>query len=181
MPKIDVTFDIDANGIVHVNAKDQGTGREQSITITGSGTLDRTEVERMVDDAKAHAEEDHKRKELAEARNNGDAIAYQVEKQITDLGEKLAPAEKATLEQGVKEVREAVAGEDVARIRTATQNLQNSMMQVSQRIYEAAAGSQAGGAGPQAGGAGATGDGHAGAQEQPGGDDVIDAEYKETK
>ncbi len=119
VPKIDVTFDIDANGIVHVSAKDQGTGREQSITITGSSTLDRSEVDRMVNDAKAHSEEDRQRKELAEARNNADALAYQVEKQITDLGEKLSAADKSTLEQGVKEVREATAGEDVARMRTA--------------------------------------------------------------
>jgi len=174
VPKIDVTFDIDANGIVHVSAKDQGTGREQSITITGSSTLDRSEVDRMVSDAKAHAEDDRKRRELAEARNNGDALAYQVEKQITDLGEKLTASDKSTLEQGVKDVREAVAGEDVARIRTATQNLQNSMMQVSQRIY-AEAGAQAGG--PQAGPGGAGG--YGGTQEQQGGEDVIDAEYKE--
>ena len=134
VPKIDVTFDIDANGIVHVSAKDQGTGREQSITITGSSTLDRSEVDRMVNDAKAHAEDDRQRKELAEARNNADTLAYQVEKQITDLGDKLNAADKSALEQGVKEVRDAMGSEDVARIRSTSQNLQNSMMQVSQRI-----------------------------------------------
>ncbi len=138
VPKIDVTFDIDANGIVHVNAKDQGTGREQSITITGSSTLDRSEVERMVNDAKSHAEEDRTRKDLAEARNNADTLAYQVEKQITDLGDKLSAADKSTLEQGVNDVREAAKTEDIERMRSTSQNLQNSMMQVSQRIYESA-------------------------------------------
>jgi molecular chaperone DnaK len=170
VPKIEVTFDIDANGIVHVSAKDQGTGREQSITITGSSTLDRGEVDRMVSDAQAHAEEDRKKRELAETRNTADSLAYQVEKQITELGEKLTEADKSTLEAGVKEVRDALEGEDVTRIRTAMQNLQNSMGQVSQRIYEAA--------GPQPG-AEAGPDG--GTEQQPGGEDVIDAEFKETK
>ena len=173
VPKIDVTFDIDANGIVHVSAKDQATGREQSITITGSSTLDKSEVDKMVRDAQAHAEEDRQRRETAEARNSADTLAYQVEKQIADLGEKLSPADKSTLEQGVKEVRDAMAGDDVARIRTATQSLNNSMMQVSQRIYEAM-GAQAGPDGAQAGGGTQT--------PPPGGDeDVIDADYKETK
>jgi molecular chaperone DnaK len=170
-----VTFDIDANGIVNVGAKDQATSRQQSITITGSGTLDKTEIERMVHDAESHAEDDKKRKELAEVRNTADSLAYQVEKQITDLGDKLNAADKATLEQGVKEVRDAAQTEDVAAIRTTTQNLQNQMMQISQRIYEAAGAAagtqQAQDQGPQ--------DGAAGAQRQPGGDDVIDAEYKE--
>jgi len=174
IPKIDVTFDIDANGIVNVSAKDQATSRQQSITITGSGTLDKREVERMVSDAQSHAEEDRKRKELAEARNAGDSLAYQIEKQIADLGDKLTTADKSTLEQGVKDVREAIAGEDVARIRTATTNLQNAMMQISQRIYEAGGpqGGQQGGpqGGPQAGEGG----------KKEGGEDVIDVDYRES-
>ncbi|MHB9026674.1 MAG: molecular chaperone DnaK [Armatimonadota bacterium] len=174
IPKIEVTFDIDANGIVNVSAKDQGTGRQQSITITGSGTLDKSEVEKMVRDAEAHAEEDKQVKELAEARNAGDSLAYQVEKQITELGEKISADDKVTLEQGVKEVRDAIATEDVARIRTATQNLNNSMMQASQKIYESATA-----AGAQPGGEGQAGPG--GQAEQPGGEDVIDAEYKESE
>ncbi len=171
IPKIDVTFDIDANGIVNVSAKDQATGRQQSITITGSGTLDKSEVERMVNDAQSHAEEDKVRKELAEGRNAGDTLAYQVEKQITELGDKLTAADKEMLESGVKAVRDAIAGEDLARIRSATQELNNNMMQVSQRIYESTGGAQ-----QQPGG------GPGGAQEQPaGGEDIIDAEYKESK
>ncbi|HEY3418730.1 MAG TPA: molecular chaperone DnaK, partial [Armatimonadota bacterium] len=174
VPKIEVTFDIDANGIVNVSAKDQGTGRQQSITITGAGTLDKSEVEKMVRDAEAHAEEDKRLKELAEARNAGDSLAYQVEKQITDLGEKISPADKTTLEQGVKEVRDAIATEDVARMRTATQNLNNSMMQASQKIYESAtAGEAQPGGGQQQAGPGEQ-------PQQPGGEDVIDAEYKES-
>jgi molecular chaperone DnaK len=173
VPKIDVTFDIDVNGIVHVRAKDQATGREQSITITGAGTLDHAEVERMVNEAQTHADEDRIRKELAEARNAADTIAYQVEKQITELGDKLSADEKSTLEEGVRTVREAMNGEDVAAIRAAMQELQDRMMRISQRMYEAAGAEQPGpgaGEGPQAG---------AQAGAQPGGDDVIDAEYKE--
>lgn len=173
IPKIEVTFDIDANGIVNVSAKDQATGRQQSITITGSGTLDKSEIERMVHDAEAHSEEDKKHKELAEVRNSADSLAYQVEKQITDLGDKLSATDKSTLEQGVKLVRDAAQTEDVASIRTETQNLQNQMMQVSQRIYEATAGS----AQPESqAGPGAEPDS---AQQKPGGDDIIDAEFKE--
>ncbi len=170
VPKIDVTFDIDVNGIVHVRAKDQATGREQSISITGSGTLDHAEVERMVDEAQAHAEEDRRRKELAETRNAADTIAYQVEKQITELGDKLTAEEKSGLEDGVRDVRAAMNGEDIAATRAAMQALQDRMMRVSQRMYEAAGAGQPGpDAGPEAGPAGAP----------PGGDDVIDAEYKE--
>jgi molecular chaperone DnaK len=168
IPQIEVTFDIDANGIVNVSAKDNATGRQQNITITGAGALDKSEIDKMVRQAAEHAEEDKRLKELAEARNTADALAYQVEKQIVDLAEKIAPPDKEALEQGVKDVREAMATEDVTRMRTATQNLQNTMMQVSQRIYEAA------GAGPQAGPAGEKAD-----AKQPDGDDVIDAEFKE--
>jgi molecular chaperone DnaK len=172
VPKIDVTFDIDVNGIVHVRAKDQATSIEQSITITGAGTLDRSEVERMVNEAQSHADEDRRLKEIAEARNAADSIAYQVEKQITELGDKLQADEKSELEASVKQVRDLMVGEDVAAIRAAMQELQDKMMRVSQRLYEATGGAQQPGpgaeAGPQAGGA-----------QQPGGDDVIDAEYKE--
>jgi len=157
---------------VHVSAKDQATGREQSITITGSGTLDKSEIDRMVSEAQAHAEDDRQRRELAEARNAADSLAYQVEKQIADLGDKLSGDDKAALEQGVKDVRAAMDGEDVARIRNATQELNNKMMTVSQRIYEsmgaaAQPGGEQPGAGPQA-------------QQQPGGEDVIDADYRES-
>ncbi len=172
VPKINVTFDIDANGIVNVSAKDQATARQQSITITGSTTLDKHEVERMVNEAQSHAEEDKKRKELAEARNAADTLAYQVEKQIGELGDKISAADKSTLESGVKEVREAAVGEDVARIRTATDNLQKTMMGISQRIYEA--GAQAGPqGGPQAG--------PQGEQKPAGGEEeIIDTEYRES-
>ena len=175
VPQVEVTFDINTNGIVNVSAKDKATGREQTITITGSGTLDKSEIERMVQDAEAHAEEDKQKKELAEARNTADSLAYQVEKQITDLGEKIPAAEKTTLEQGIQTVRDAAKGEDLASIRSATQKLQDQAMQVTQKVYEAtaAAGQAEGGAQP-----GAAGDGQ---KPHDGGDDVIDAEFKETK
>ena len=173
VPKVEVTFDIDVNGIVNVSAKDQATSRQQSITITGAGTLDKSEIERMVRDAELHADEDMKLKELAEARNAADTLAYQVEKQITDLGEKISAEDKTKLEDGIKTVRDASQGDDISAMRAATQDLQNAMMQVSQKVYEAAA-AQPGGEQP----GGAT-DGAAGTQSGPGGDDVIDAEYKE--
>ncbi len=171
VPKIEVTFDIDANGIVNVSAKDQATGRQQNITITGSSTLDKSEVDRMVSDAQAHAEEDKRMKEVIETRNHADSLAYQVEKQITDLGDKITAEDKETLELGVKELREASAGEDMEKIRTSMDSLQKKMGEVSQRVYEAT-GAQPGAEGEQP---------EAGTPPPPGGDDVIDADFKETK
>jgi len=175
VPQIEVTFDINANGIVNVSAKDKATGREQMISITGSGTLDKTEIERMVRDAEAHAEEDKQKKELAEARNAADSLAYQVEKQITDLGDKIPAEDKTALEQGIQAVRDASQGEDLAAIRSSTQNLNNQAMQITQKVYEATAA-----AGEPEGGAQA---GTPGGAQQPhgGGEDVIDAEFKESK
>jgi len=168
VPKIDVTFDIDANGIVNVSAKDQATNNSQSITITGSGTLDKTEVERMVSDAEANAEADKQKKSLAEAKNNADSMAYQVEKQVSDLGDKIEANDKADVEKLIADVREKGNGEDVEAINAAIQALQNKMMEVSQKVYQ-----QTGAQGGQE----AT-DANAGAQ-NTGGDEVIDAEYKE--
>jgi len=168
VPKIDVTFDIDANGIVNVSAKDQATNNSQSITITGSGTLDKTEVERMVSDAEANAEADKQKRALAEAKNNADSMAYQVEKQVSDLGDKIEANDKADVEKLIADVREKGNGEDVEAINAAIQALQNKMMEVSQKVYQ-----QTGAQGGQE----AT-DANAGAQ-NTGGDEVIDAEYKE--
>ena len=168
VPKIDVTFDIDANGIVNVSAKDQATNNSQSITITGSGTLDKTEVERMVSDAEANAEADKQKRSLAEAKNNADSMAYQVEKQISDLGDKVEANDKADVEKLIADVREKGNGEDVEAINAAIQALQNKMMEVSQKVYQ-----QTGAQGGQE----AT-DANTGAQ-NTGGDEVIDAEYKE--
>ena len=171
IPKIDVTFDIDANGIVNVSAKDQATNNSQSITITGSGTLDKTEVEKMVNDAASHAEEDKKKRELAEVKNNADTITYQVEKQITDLGDKVEATDKSELETLISAVREKSATEDIADINAAIQSLQNKMMEVSQKIYQQT-GAQTEADAAENGGTESTGQAN-------NGDEVIDAEYKE--
>jgi molecular chaperone DnaK len=132
LPQIEVTFDIDANGILNVTAKDKATGREQKVTITASTNLQKNDIERMVQEAKTHASEDEKRKELAEARNLGDNAAYQVEKSIKDQGAKLPEAQTSNLTAKIQELRTALAGEDVASIRKLTDELQALYSQVMQ-------------------------------------------------
>jgi molecular chaperone DnaK len=170
IPKIEVSFDIDANGILNVSAKDLGTGRQQSITITGSTTLDKSDVERMVREAEQHADEDKRRREEAETRNRVDSLAYQAEGVLRDMGDKIPAQEKGELQRAIDEAREALKGDDMARINSAGQNLEQTMYRTSQAAYQAQA-QQGGpaGEGPQA----------AGAEAQPG-EEVIDAEFKET-
>jgi molecular chaperone DnaK len=139
MPQIEVTFDIDANGILSVNAKDLGTGKEQKIEIKGGSGLDESEVERMIKDAEAHADEDRAQRELAEARNVGENAAYQAEKQLEELGDKVDDSNKQEIEAAIKEVREALASDDADEIKSKTDALQAAFQQVSQQIYEAAA------------------------------------------
>jgi molecular chaperone DnaK len=133
VPQIEVTFDIDANGIVHVSAKDLGTGKEQRITVTGSTKLSEEEIEKMVAEAEKHAEEDRKKKELAEARNNADNLAYQVEKSLKEVGDKVSAQDKEAVEKKLAEVKEALKGDDAARIKQLTEEL----MEVSRKIGEA--------------------------------------------
>ncbi len=166
VPQIEVTFDIDANGIVNVSAKDKATGNEQKITITNTGGLSKDEVEKMRRDAEAHAEEDRKRKELVEARNSADAAIYTAEKTMRDAGDKLSADQKSKLEGAVTKVREAAAKEDIPAITTATNEL-------TQAVYEVNAAVFSGGEQP----AGAT----AGASSKPDGDNVVDADYEEVK
>ncbi|MGQ0570137.1 MAG: molecular chaperone DnaK [Armatimonadota bacterium] len=170
VPQIEVTFDIDANGILHVTAKDTASGREQSIKITGSSTLDKTEVDRMVKDAEQYAADDQTKRETAEARNRGDSLAYQVEKLLKDHGEKIAADERGTVESALKELREALEGQDTERIKRATDAVQQASYKLSEEMYKATAGAPTGAA---AGSAGAAPGGQA-----KSGDDVIDAEYK---
>ena len=170
VPQIEVSFDIDANGILTVTAKDKETGKEQKITITGSTQLSQDEIERMVKDAQAHTEEDKRRREEIEVRNNADSIAYQVERQISDLGDRAPVNEKARAEQLTAEVRELVKNNssDLTRLRQLTSDLQQIVYALSSAAYGKAtsAGARAGGAGDaQSGGT----------------DDVIDAEFKQTK
>ena len=123
VPQIEVTFDIDANGIVHVSAKDRATGKEQSMTITGQSSLAKDDIERMVKDAEAHAEDDRRRKEEAEVRNNADTLVYQTEKLLKDQGEKFQGDEKEKVETALGSLKEALAGSDVEAIKTATETL----------------------------------------------------------
>lgn len=139
IPQIEVTFDIDANGIVHVSAKDRATGKEQSITITGQSTLTSDEIDQMVKDAEAHAEEDAKRREEVEIRNNADSLVYQTEKLLTDEGEKMPDTEKADVEEALAELKTAIGGEDNDAIKEATDKLIQASQVVGTRLYEQAA------------------------------------------
>jgi molecular chaperone DnaK len=168
VPQIEVTFDIDANGIVHVSAKDRATGKEQSMTITGQSSLPKDDIDRMVRDAESHAAEDRRRREEAEVRNNADTLVYQTDKLLREQGDKISGPEKEKVEQGLSSLKEALAGSDVEAIRGATETLVTASQEFASRLYEqagpsAAAGGQPGEAGPEG-------------QQQPADDEVVDAE-----
>ena len=175
VPQIEVTFDIDANGILNVTAKDKGTGKEQSISITGASTLDKSDVDRMVNEAEQNAAADKERREKIERKNQADSLAYQAEKQLQELGDKVPEADKTKVEGLVKDLREAVAKEDDEQIKKLTPELQQALFAVGSNIYQQAGGDAAAGAGagaaPQDGGPTPPG----------GGDDVIDADFTESK
>ncbi|MCI2419595.1 molecular chaperone DnaK [Saccharopolyspora sp. K220] len=169
MPQIEVTFDIDANGIVHVSAKDLGTGKEQSMTITGGSALPKDDIDRMVKDAEAHADEDKKRREEAEARNQAETLVYQTEKVLKENDEKLPSDVKEKVQTSINEVNEALKGDDVAAISAAVEKLATDSQALGQALYADAGANAAAGAG-----AGAAGDA-AGASSSSA-DDVVDAE-----
>jgi molecular chaperone DnaK len=176
MPQIEVTFDIDANGIVHVSAKDLGTGKEQSMTITGGSALPKEEIDRMMKDAEAHAEEDRKRREEAEVRNQAETLVYQTEKFIKDNDEKLPTDVKDKVNSALGEAQEALKGNDIAAIRSAMEKLATESQALGAALYQQQAGASADGATAGAGaGAGASAGG-SGAGASAGGDDVVDAE-----
>ncbi|QHT60271.1 molecular chaperone DnaK [Paenibacillus lycopersici] len=167
VPQIEVTFDIDANGIVNVSALDKGTGKSQKITITSSGGLSDEEIDRMMKDAELNAEEDRKRRELVEAKNNADQLVYSVDKTIKDLGDKVDAGEIAKANEAKEKVTAAIATDDVEKINAATQELTEIIQQLSVKLYEQAqAAGGAEGAGPEAGGP------------QGGKDNVVDADYE---
>ncbi len=139
VPQIEVTFDIDANGIVHVSAKDRATSKEQSMTITGQSSLAKDDIERMVKDAEAHAEDDRRRKEEAEVRNNADSLVYQTEKLLKDQGEKFQGDEKEKVDSALSGLKEALAGSDLEAIKSSTETLLTASQTFSQRLYEEAA------------------------------------------
>jgi molecular chaperone DnaK len=170
VPQIEVTFDIDANGILNVSAKDLGTGKEQKISITGSSGLSKEEVDKMQKEAEAHAEEDRKAKETIEIRNNADNLAYQCEKQLKELGDKVDGASKKTVDDAIEKVREALKGSDSDAIKTAYDDLQAKFQEVTTAAYKQAAASASGPA-PQPEDA-------SDAEPQAKKDDVVDAEFE---
>jgi len=135
MPQVEVTFDIDANGILHVTAKDKASGKEQKITVTASTNLNKSDIEKMVHEARQHESEDKKRKEIIEAKNTADNLAYQTEKTLKDLGDKVSADEKSKIEAKVADVRAAAQTEDVERIKKVTEDLQNAFYAISQQLY----------------------------------------------
>ena len=139
MPQIEVTFDIDANGIVHVSAKDKATNNEQSMTITGQSSLDKDVIDQMVQDAETHAEEDKSRREEAEVRNNADNLVYQTEKMLTDQAENISEEEKSTVQEKLTELKTLLDGDDIESIKNATEALMAASQEFGQRIYESAA------------------------------------------
>ncbi|MGH9281205.1 MAG: molecular chaperone DnaK [Acidimicrobiales bacterium] len=147
IPQIEVTFDIDANGIVHVSAKDRGTGKEQSMTITGQSSLNRDEIQRMVRDAETHAEEDRARREEAETRNNADTLVYQTERMLRDYAEKVSEDDRAKIEAALAEVKEALRGTDLGAVRSAHERLVASTQSFAQKLYESASQGDGGGGG----------------------------------
>ena len=139
MPQIEVTFDIDANGIVHVSAKDKATNNEQSMTITGQSSLDKDVIDQMVQDAETHAEEDKSRREEAEVRNNADNLVYQTEKMLTDQAENISEEEKSIVQEKLTELKTLLDGDDIESIKNATEALMVASQEFGQRIYESAA------------------------------------------
>jgi molecular chaperone DnaK len=166
IPQIEVTFDIDANGILNVKAQDKATGREQKVTITASTNLEKNDVERMVQEAKKHESEDRKRRDLAEARNQGDTLAYQAEKALNELGDKVPSSDRQSIEKKVADLREAVKGDDLQRIKQLTEEVQQASYALSQQMY--AQQQQPEGEGTQGGGAPGSEEG-----------DVVEGEFRE--
>ncbi|MGB2896753.1 MAG: molecular chaperone DnaK [Anaerolineales bacterium] len=143
LPQIEVTFDIDTNGIINVKAQDKATGKEQKVTITASTNLDKDDVERMVQESKAHATDDRKRRELADARNEGDSLAYQAEKALRDLGEKVPEKDREQIEEKVAALREVIQGEDMSEIKRLTEEVKQASHALSQQMYAQEADTQA--------------------------------------
>jgi molecular chaperone DnaK len=172
MPQIEVTFDIDANGILHVSAKDKATGKENKITIKANSGLSEEEIQRMVKDAEVHAAEDKRSLELVTARNQGDALAHSVKKSLAEFGDKVGADERSKIEAALKELEEAIKGDDKARIEAKTEALAKASQKLGERMYAEAqaAGADAGAQGAQAGGAGKKAE-----------ENVVDAEFTEVK
>jgi len=169
VPQVEVTFDIDANGILNVSAKDKATGKEQKITITASTNLNQADIDRMVREAQTHAAEDRRLRELIQARNQADSVIYATERSLRELGDQLDPSDRQQIEERVEELRQAMQGEDLARIRSATEALQQASYALGQQLYQ----QQQAAGGPPPGGPGPRGDG--GGEDE----DVVEGEFRE--
>jgi molecular chaperone DnaK len=174
VPQIEVTFDIDANGIVNVSAKDLATNKEQSIKITASSGMSKEDIEKAIRDAEMHAEEDHKKKELVEARNHADSLIYSTEKSLKDLGEKVDAGTRSNVEQAIADLRKAVESEDVSEIKRLSESLTQTSHKLAEAIYKQTAQSEQAEAGAEAGA-----QGEAGSASQD--EDVVDADFEEVK
>jgi molecular chaperone DnaK len=150
VPQIEVAFDIDANGILNVTATDKATGKAQKITVTASTNLEQNEVERLVREAEVNRAADEQRQQVAQARNDADTLVYQAEKALRDLGGKLSASDRATIEQQIDDVKAAIATDDVSRIRTATEALQNATYALSQQMYSDTSAASGGSSNPTA-------------------------------
>ena len=178
VPQIEVSFDIDANGIVHVNAKDLGTGKEQSIKITASSGLSEAEIQKLVREAEQHAEEDKRRKELIETRNHADSLVYSVEKNVKEFGEKIDAAEKTKIEEAITKTKKALEGDDIDAIKKAQDELMTVSHKLAEAMYAKTAGGQ-GGPGADSGTQQQAGDPQQASSKKN--DDVVDADFEEVK
>jgi len=172
MPQIEVTFDIDANGIVQVSAKDKATGKEQQIRIQASGGLSEADIDRMVKDAEAHAEEDKRKRELVEAKNSADALIHTTERTLNEAGEKVSQGDRDAVQQAIQALKDTLGGDDAAQIKSKTEALAQASMKVGEALYKAQQAEQAAageGGGPSPGGSGAGG----------ANDKVVDADFEE--
>jgi len=161
-PQVEVTFDIDANGILNVSAKDRATGKEQKITITASTNLSKQDIDRMVKEAQSNAAEDRRRRELADARNTADTLAYQAEKALQDLGDKIPYEERTRIESQVNELRQAMNGDDINRMRQLSETLEQMVHSLGQQVRAAE-----------------TSGGPGGENNPPSGDDTVEGEFRE--
>ncbi|OGY69612.1 MAG: molecular chaperone DnaK [Candidatus Jacksonbacteria bacterium RIFCSPLOWO2_02_FULL_44_20] len=180
VPQVEVTFDIDANGILHVTAKDKATGKEQKITITGSTGLSKDEIERMKRDAELHADEDKKKKELIQERNTAESLAYTAEKTVKEAGDKISSDEKKDVEDHVKKVRDTLIGEDAGAIKQSAETLGQVLQKIGAKMYQASQSAEAeGGAGTES--ASPSGAGDQSEQGESKKDNVVEGEYEEVK
>jgi molecular chaperone DnaK len=177
VPQIEVTFDIDANGILDVKAKDRATSREQQVRITASSMLSKDDVDKMVKDAQEHAEEDRKRREVVDTRNDADQLAFQAERTLRDLGDKVSSDDKADVETKVTALRDALKGDDVEQIRSRMNELAASLQKVSTAAYQAA--SPTGGDGNGTGGAAPEGEPAGSAAGGSTEEEAVEGEFKE--